>query len=47
MWRAGDPETLEDYLYADRPMLGLRVISFVDATLVTISWSHILLDGSE
>lgn len=26
-------------------MLGLHIISFTDATLVTLSWSHILLDG--
>ncbi|KAG9569014.1 hypothetical protein KCU71_g2730, partial [Aureobasidium melanogenum] len=41
----GDPEFLEDYLKTDRPMLGLRVISFDDATLVTLSFSHLLFDG--
>ncbi|KAG9751626.1 hypothetical protein KCU90_g6130, partial [Aureobasidium melanogenum] len=41
----GDPEFLQDYLHTDRPMLGLRVISFDDATLVTLSFSHLLFDG--
>ncbi|KAG9671517.1 hypothetical protein KCU99_g4721, partial [Aureobasidium melanogenum] len=40
-----DPESLQDYLHTDRPMLGLRVISFKDATLVTLSCSHLLFDG--
>lgn len=47
IWRPGDPKTLEDYIFSDRPMLGARIISFIDATLLTISWSHILIDGSE
>ncbi|KAH0019772.1 hypothetical protein KCU78_g6677, partial [Aureobasidium melanogenum] len=41
----GDPEFLQDYLHTDRPMLGLRVVSFDDATLVTLSSSHLLFDG--
>lgn len=47
MRQDGDPKTLEDYLYSDLPLLGLRIISFNDATLVTLSWSHVVLDGSE
>jgi hypothetical protein len=38
------PETLDDYLYADRPQLGLHVTSFTDATLVAVSWPHTLMD---
>lgn len=47
MLQDGDPTTLDDWLYSDLPLLGLRIVSFNDATLVTISWSHIVLDGSE
>lgn len=45
MRRREDPQCLEDYLYTDRPMLGLHIVSFTDATLITLSWSHVLLDG--
>ena len=45
MRRREDPQCLEDYLYTDRQVLGLHIVSFTDATLVTLFWSHILLDG--
>lgn len=45
MRREGDPASLEDYLDTDRPLLGLRIISFNDGTLVTLSSSHALFDG--
>ena len=45
MRRPSDPKRLEDYLYTDRPMLGLHIVSFIDATLITLSWSHILADA--
>ncbi|KAH0352005.1 hypothetical protein KCU81_g2137, partial [Aureobasidium melanogenum] len=41
----GDPESFQDYLNKDRPILGLRVVTFDDATLVTLSCNHLLLDG--
>lgn len=47
MRKDGDPTTLEDYLDSDRPLLGLHVVSFDDATLLTLSWSHVVLDASE
>lgn len=47
MRQDGDPTELEDYLYSDRPLLGLHVVSFDDATLLTLSWSHVVLDASE
>ncbi|KAK5988296.1 Transcriptional regulator calD [Cladobotryum mycophilum] len=34
-----------DYLSADVPQLGLYIIAFTDATLVTIYYPHTLLDG--
>lgn len=39
------PKTLNDFLYKDIPQLGLHVVSFRDATLVSISASHILYDA--
>ncbi|KAF2158980.1 hypothetical protein M409DRAFT_30514 [Zasmidium cellare ATCC 36951] len=40
-----DPEKLADYLSEDEPILGLHVVSFSDATIVTLSWPHVALDG--
>lgn len=40
-----DPESLQDFLNKDRPILGLRIVTFDDATLVTLSCNHLLLDG--
>ena len=39
------PTTIDDYLYADRPILGLHVVSLQDATLVTLHWLHIACDS--
>jgi hypothetical protein len=44
MRRPDGPKALADYLYTDAPQLALHIVSFCDATLVTISWSHTLLD---
>ncbi|KAF4333136.1 chloramphenicol acetyltransferase-like domain protein [Fusarium beomiforme] len=41
----GTPTSLKDYTSRDVPMLGLQVISFQDATLVTITWPHVLFDA--
>jgi hypothetical protein len=43
--REGAPSKLDDYLYSDEPLLALHIVSFLDATLVTISWSHVVSDG--
>lgn len=43
--RKGSPTKLDDYLYSDEPLLALHIVSFTDATLVTISWSHAATDG--
>ncbi|KAL8832589.1 MAG: hypothetical protein Q9191_000158 [Dirinaria sp. TL-2023a] len=45
MRRPEDPRCLKDYIYTDHPMLGLHVVSFTDATLITLSWIHVLLDA--
>jgi hypothetical protein len=36
---------LKDWIYADKAQLGLDIINFQDATLVTITWLHTLLDA--
>ncbi|KAL8376836.1 hypothetical protein RB595_007794 [Gaeumannomyces hyphopodioides] len=40
----GFPERLDDWLVSDSPQLGLHVIRFRDATLVTVSFLHSLTD---
>ncbi|KAK8135025.1 Transcriptional regulator sdnM [Apiospora sp. TS-2023a] len=44
MRRPGDPACLGDYLRGDTPVLGLHVVSFKNATLVTLRGSHVLFD---
>ncbi|KAF5543303.1 chloramphenicol acetyltransferase-like domain-containing protein [Fusarium mexicanum] len=41
----GAPASLKDYTSRDTPMIGLHIITFLDATLVTITWPHILFDA--
>ncbi|KIL94049.1 hypothetical protein FAVG1_02611 [Fusarium avenaceum] len=41
----GTPLCLNDYLKSDRPQLTLHVVSFTDATLVSICWPHIAVDA--
>lgn len=39
------PTSIDDYLYHDRPLLGLHIVSLKDATLVTLHWLHIACDA--
>lgn len=39
------PRKLSDYLYTDEPQLGLHIVSFADATLVTVRWPHVSADA--
>ncbi|KAK8087331.1 hypothetical protein PG994_002305 [Apiospora phragmitis] len=39
------PQSQDDYLYSDRPALGLRVVSFSDKTVVVLHWLHSLFDA--
>lgn len=39
------PRYLDDYLYTDAPQLSLHVVSFTDATIVSLSWPHTFLDA--
>lgn len=39
------PKNLDDWLYTDRPALAVHIITFVDATFITLSYSHSLVDG--
>ncbi|KAH7120465.1 hypothetical protein EDB81DRAFT_231646 [Dactylonectria macrodidyma] len=41
----GCPTSIDNYLSSDRPLLGLHVVSFKDATLVTLHWLHIACDA--
>ncbi|KAJ4017479.1 hypothetical protein NW752_001385 [Fusarium irregulare] len=41
----GTPRCLDDYLQSDHPQLTLHIVSFTDATLVSICWPHIAVDG--
>ncbi|GJC85416.1 transcriptional regulator sdnM [Colletotrichum liriopes] len=40
------PRVLNDYLYSDEPQLALHIVSFQDATLISISLPHTLTDGT-
>jgi hypothetical protein len=43
--RPGHASTFSDWTDSDLPALSVHVVSFEDATLLTISWSHIFLDA--
>ncbi|KAI1479318.1 hypothetical protein F4774DRAFT_130713 [Daldinia eschscholtzii] len=43
--RWGAPRRLSDFLYTDAPQLSLHIVSFTDATIVSLSWPHTLLDA--
>ncbi|KAI0384055.1 hypothetical protein F5Y04DRAFT_234500 [Hypomontagnella monticulosa] len=43
--RFNAPQKLTDYLYTDAPQLSLHIVSFTDATIVSLSWPHTLLDA--
>ncbi|KAG9228570.1 hypothetical protein BJ875DRAFT_489737 [Amylocarpus encephaloides] len=42
---ADTPTKVEDWLYSDKPQLSLHIVSFTNATLVSMTWLHTLLDG--
>jgi hypothetical protein len=42
---ADSPKTSSNYIGSDRPVTGLRVVSFKDATIVNIHWLHIAADA--
>ncbi|TVY31987.1 Transcriptional regulator [Lachnellula subtilissima] len=45
-WEPGyKPNGIKDYLNTDRPVLGLRVNSFDDKTIVTLQWQHVTFDA--
>lgn len=39
------PRVFEDYICSDNPQMTLHVVSFTDATLVSISWPHTMTDA--
>ncbi|KAJ4396246.1 hypothetical protein N0V93_000465 [Gnomoniopsis smithogilvyi] len=44
LYQAGSATKLDDFLYSDRPILGVNVTSFKDQTLVCLNWSHLAFD---
>ena len=38
------PETIDDFVYSDTPQLSLFITSFNNATLVSLTWPHTLMD---
>ncbi|OHF02037.1 hypothetical protein CORC01_02616 [Colletotrichum orchidophilum] len=45
MRRPDGPRSLQDYIYRDEPQLSLHIVSFDDATLVSLTWLHTFFDG--
>jgi hypothetical protein len=43
--RPGRPTKLKEWTETDHPPLSIHVTSFTDATLVTLSWSHVFFDA--
>ncbi|KAF5622694.1 BCL5p [Fusarium tjaetaba] len=41
----GAPASLKDYTSRDVPMISLHIITYQDATLVTVTWPHVLFDA--
>lgn len=39
------PGSFDAFLYSDTPQLGLHVVTFLDATLVSLNWPHTMTDG--
>jgi hypothetical protein len=39
------PKSLKEFTTQDVPMLSLHIVSFTNATIVTISWPHVLFDA--
>jgi hypothetical protein len=44
---ANAPKHIDDWIYSDRPQLSIHVITFSDATIITITWLHTLADVME
>lgn len=40
------PTRLDDYIYTDRPQLGLHVVSFKNSTIVVLHWLHLTFDAT-
>ncbi|KAI7773113.1 hypothetical protein LA080_011863 [Diaporthe eres] len=39
------PGSIDHYLHSDTPQLGLHVVAFLDATLISLNWPHTMTDG--
>ncbi|KAI2710329.1 hypothetical protein CBS147332_6030 [Penicillium roqueforti] len=38
------PKNIDDWICSDRPQLSIHIITFSDATLITVTWLHTLTD---
>ncbi|CAI7650753.1 unnamed protein product [Penicillium glandicola] len=38
------PKNIDDWIYSDRPQLSIHIITFNDATIITVTWLHTLAD---
>ncbi|KAK5992147.1 Acetyltransferase pyiB [Cladobotryum mycophilum] len=43
--RPDAPTDMKDYLAKDLPQISIHVVSFTDATLVSVMWTHIVMDA--
>ncbi|KAK4185473.1 transcriptional regulator sdnM [Podospora australis] len=43
--RPDGPRYLEDWIYRDEPQISVHVVSFTDATLVSLNWLHTFWDA--
>jgi hypothetical protein len=40
------PQQIEDWIYSDRPQLDVHAVAFSDATLLSVTFLHSLMDGT-
>lgn len=43
--QSDSPRTIHDFLRGDKPQISLHVASFANATLVSLSWPHTMMDA--
>lgn len=46
LYTPDSPKQLEDWIYADRPQLDIRLVIFQNATLLKLAWLHTFMDAS-
>lgn len=46
LFAPGTPETLEEFIDRDLPLLGLHVTTCADVSLIELTWLHTVMDGA-